>query len=134
MNEHIKYIKELAIRDGRYNPAAFLFVSEAIVITANWLRNGVLEEDDGGNNRGTGSEFHVSGRELLAGIKRIASERWGAMAKVVFNSWKVYRTDDFGEIVYCMVMDKGMNWQKRECDSIDDFREVYDFSSAFYDL
>ena len=134
MNEHLKYIRELARNDGRYSSAAFIFVSEAIIITAKWLRDGVLEEDDGNNNRGQNSEFHVSGRELLAGIRRIARERWGDMAKAVFNSWNVYKTDDFGEIVYCMVNDKGMNWQKRECDSIDDFKNVYNFTTAFNDL
>ncbi len=134
MNEHLKYIKELAKKDGRYSPEAFIFVSEAIVITANWLRKGMLTEDDGHNQRGQGSEFHVSGRELLAGIKRIARERWGCMAKAVFNSWNVYKTDDFGEIVYCMVNDEGMNWQKRDCDSIDDFKNVYEFSNTFEDF
>ena len=134
MNEHLKYIRELAQRDGRYSYAAFIFVSEAIIITAKWLRDGVLEEDDVGNTRGQNAEFHVSGRELLAGIQKIACERWGSMAKTVFNSWNVYKTDDFGEIVYCMVNDKGMNWQKRECDSIDDFKDVYNFSTAFNDI
>ncbi len=134
MNEQLRYIKELAKRDGRYSPAAFIFISEAIVITANWLRNGLLDEDDTGNVRGDGSEFHVSGKELLMGIRKLAKERWGVMAKTVFNSWNVYKTDDFGEIVYCMVGDEEMNWQKRECDSIDDFHDVYDFSTTFDSL
>ena len=131
MNEHLKYIKQLARKDGRYKPEAFIFISEAINITAQWIRKGELEENDCGKNRGGEHEFHVSGKELLMGIRKLAQERWGNMAKKVFNSWNIYKTDDFGNIVYCMVEDENMNWQKRECDTIDDFIDGYDFETAF---
>ncbi len=132
--DHLKYIRELAERDGRYAPEAFMFVSEAIAYTAQWLRDGELEENDPGGVRGGGSEFHVSGRELLAGIKRLASERWGMMAPAVLANWRVYRTEDFGEIVFCMVEDETMQWKKRECDRREDFADGYDFSEAFSDI
>lgn len=132
--DHVKYIKELARRDGRYSPEAFLFVSEAIAITAQWIKEGELDEDDCGSTRGHGDEFHVSGKELLSGIKKVARQRWGSMSAAVFRSWGVRRTEDFGEIVFCMVEDDTMQWRKRECDTREDFAGGYDFATAFSDV
>lgn len=133
-HEHLKYIKELAERDGRYAPEAFVFVSEAIGVTAAWLKDGTLTENDIGHTRGADGEFHVSGRELLAGIRKLAGERWGALAGQVLLRWGVRRTADFGEIVFCMVEDEKLQWRKRECDSRADFAGGFDLATAFRDL
>ena len=34
---------------------------------------------------------HVSGRELCWGLRDFALERWGLLARVVLNSWRVRR-------------------------------------------
>lgn len=129
--EHLQIIRDISRRDGRYSPEAFLFVTEAIAHTAKWLQDGSLRENDITTSRGGDGEFHVSGQELLEGIRRLAVERWGMMAPTVFHRWGVFRTEDFGEIVFCMVGDEKLKWRKRECDRIEDFADGFDFSTTF---
>ena len=78
---------------------------------------------------------HITGRELLEGIKDLALKRYGRMAKAVLNSWGIMTTDDIGAIVFNLV-DAGL-LSKTEEDHIEDFHDVYDFEAAFvgsYDI
>jgi len=72
---------------------------------------------------------HVSGRELLEAIRRLAREQFGLMTPDVLASWGVRCTEDFGEIVFNLV-DEGL-LSKTDQDSRDDFRGVYAFDEAF---
>jgi uncharacterized repeat protein (TIGR04138 family) len=76
-----------------------------------------------------GPVFHVTGRELLEGIRRYAMKHFGLMARTVFETWGLHKTDDFGEIVFKLV-DAGL-MRKTEADTREDFRQVYDFAQAF---
>lgn len=110
---------QIIAQDPRYKPEAYLFVHDALGHT--WAR---LDQ-----------RRHVTGRELLDGIKYLALERYGPMARAVLNSWGVRTTDDFGAIVFNLV-DAGL-LSKTEEDDIEDFRDVYDFDDVFvrsYDL
>ena len=127
-----EHIRKIAKTDGRYRAEAFFFVSEAIGYTVTAVKAGRIAAR-AGENRGTGDEFHVSGRELLEGIRLAALEKWGRLAPAVFRHWGVFRTEDFGEIVFLMVEDEEMAWSKRDCDTRDDFRNGYDFAEAFKD-
>lgn len=129
--DHVRMVRRLAERDGRYRPEAFLFVSEAVAHTQGWVRKGEIPRTENDDARGGEGEFHVSGQELLRGILRLSRERWGELAPVVLGQWGVYRTEDFGEIVFLMVEDEEMQWKKRECDRREDFAEGFDFKSAF---
>lgn len=131
MKDHIERIHYLARSDKRYAPEAFFFVSEAIARTVEWVRKGELAPTDQEHERGEGEEYHVSGQELLVGIRRLARERWGLMARYVFDVWGVRRTEDFGEIVFLMVEDPELQWRKRENDTREDFAAGYDFKDAF---
>ena len=51
------------------------------------------------------------------------------LARTVLARWNIRRTYDFGRIVFAMV-DNGL-MQKTEEDSIEDFRDVFDFKHAF---
>jgi len=104
---------EIVRKDVRYTREAYDFVSEALQYTIK--RKGV--------------PGHISGQELLAGIRGYAKERFGLLARAVFNSWGVKRTEDFGEIVFNMV--KHNLLQKRAEDSIADFCDGYNFRHAF---
>jgi uncharacterized repeat protein (TIGR04138 family) len=127
----VERIRILATEDGQYLPEAFFFVSDAIRHTVEWIKERSLEEDATGGPRGGEGEFHVSGRELLSGIRRLAYERWGQLAPVVFRRWGVTRTEDFGRIVFLMVEDPVLGWKKRESDRLEDFAGGYDFRTAF---
>ncbi len=72
---------------------------------------------------------HVTGQQLLEGIRKLGIERYGGMAKIVFEHWGVKATLDFGNIVINMVNEKVLS--KTPEDSIDDFRDVYDFEDVF---
>jgi len=72
---------------------------------------------------------HVSGRELLDGIRQYAIEQYGALAKTVLNYWGVYKTEDFGKIVFALV-DVGI-LRKQPDDKLEEFVDVYDFDEVF---
>ena len=72
---------------------------------------------------------HVSGQELLAGIRSYALEQFGPMTLTVLNEWGVRRSEDFGELVFNMVENHLLAKTKK--DSREDFKDGYDFDEAF---
>jgi uncharacterized repeat protein (TIGR04138 family) len=73
--------------DGRYHVNAYRFVYEALDYTVKQLEK----------------KRHITGRELLEGIKNLALEQFGALAIMVFDVWGVHKTADFGNIVFNLV-------------------------------
>jgi uncharacterized repeat protein (TIGR04138 family) len=106
-------LEQAIAKDPRYKPEAYVFVHDAL--DHIWAR---LEQ-----------RRHITGRELLGGIKDLALQRYGPMAKAVLNSWGVKTTDDFGAIVFNLV-NAGI-LSKTEEDRIEDFHDVYDFDEVF---
>jgi uncharacterized repeat protein (TIGR04138 family) len=72
---------------------------------------------------------HISGRELTEGVKNLALERYGPMARTVLEHWGIHETGDVGGVVFALV-DQGV-LVKQEGDSLDDFQDVFDFEEAF---
>jgi uncharacterized repeat protein (TIGR04138 family) len=108
-------LRKLAEKDGRFAIEAYLFVYDALPV-AQKLH---------------GRERHVSGRELLDGIRVLARKRYGRVAKLVLNCWGVKTTDDFGAIVFNLVNNGLMS--KTEEDKVEEFHSVFDFDRAFVD-
>jgi uncharacterized repeat protein (TIGR04138 family) len=106
-------------KDPRYARDAYQFVREALDYTK---RN--LGREDRGCVR-----LHVTGQELLAGIRDFALTQFGPMAMAVFAEWGVHECRDFGEIVFNMV-EFGL-LAKTDKDSRADFDGGYDFYEAF---
>lgn len=79
-------------RDARYHRDAYLFVREALEYT---------QKTSGQDKRGR--MRHVSGQELLAGIRDFALDQFGPMAMTVLEEWGIRQCEDFGEIVFNMV-------------------------------
>jgi len=100
-------------KDIRYQREAYNFVFEALEYTLKKI----------------GKRRHISGGELLDGIRKYALQQFGPLSKMVFNKWGVSRTDDFGEIVFNLVEVGLMG--KTEEDSKDDFKDRYDFNEVF---
>jgi len=109
----IKNIEEIIQKDNRYKADAYEFVMQGLWFTQNKLKK----------------KGHVSGRELLEGIREFAIEQYGPMVKILLEHWGIKRTQDFGELVFNMV-EKGV-LGKNEEDSRQDFSDVYDFQQAF---
>ena len=72
---------------------------------------------------------HITGKELLEGIREYALEQFGPMARTVLNYWGIAKTDDFGNIVFALV-EAGI-LRKQPEDKIEDFKKIYDFKEAF---
>lgn len=72
---------------------------------------------------------HITGTELLDGIREYAIEQYGPMAKLVLNYWGITKTIDFGHIVFALV-EVGI-LRKQPEDKIEDFDNIYDFDEAF---
>jgi uncharacterized repeat protein (TIGR04138 family) len=111
-------VDEIVRAEGRYDPDAYYFVREGLDFTIKMLKK---------DSRGAGR--HVSGQELLDGLRRYAIDQFGPMAKTVLAYWGVKQCEDFGEIVFRMV-DKGI-LGKTEQDTREDFKNGYDFDEAF---
>jgi uncharacterized repeat protein (TIGR04138 family) len=105
-------------KDPRYERDAYLFVREALDHTQK-----TIGKDSRGRIR------HVTGQELLGGIRDYAVSQFGPMASTVLEEWGIHSCSDFGEIVFNMV-DIGL-LAKTERDSRSDFAGGYDFFDAF---
>ncbi|MFM1768712.1 MAG: hypothetical protein RJA22_1241 [Verrucomicrobiota bacterium] len=117
-------LESILAKDPRYPREAYLFLREALDHTTKHVvrqgREGARKE-----NR------HVSGQELLEGIRLFALEQFGPMTLTVLHEWGIRRCEDFGEIVFNMVEANLLG--KTEKDSRDDFKGGYDFEEAFRD-
>lgn len=112
-NDFYQIVERIYAKDSRYKPDSYEFVMQALHFTQNRLKK----------------QGHLTGGELLEGIRQFAIEQYGPMAKTVLNHWGIAKTQDFGNIVYNMVEEKLLS--KTDTDSIDDFRDVYDFEVVF---
>jgi len=83
-------------KDPRYTRDAYLFVREALDRTQQTIARRTLEE-----------VRHVTGQELLAGIRDFALSEFGPMAMMVLSEWGIRTSRDFGEIVFNMVENGG---------------------------
>jgi uncharacterized repeat protein (TIGR04138 family) len=106
----------------RYHPQAYLFVTEALRLTQEILgREPGSEEDE--------QSAHISGRELLDGVRVMAQRQFGMLAPTVFKAWGVNATEDFGHIVFELV-ERG-ELRKTDRDQLSDFQDVYAFDAVF---
>jgi uncharacterized repeat protein (TIGR04138 family) len=126
MSERPSSLLELALRDSRYAPEAYEFLQHALAYTQRMLGK---EPPSAESIDPTNQAYHVSGTDLLEGVRRFALDQFGMMAAVVFQVWGIRSTRDFGLMVFNLV-DAGL-WCKTELDRIEQFDEVYDFEDAF---
>src|SRR5262245_49135371 len=120
---HIQCLEEMVQRDPRYAYEAYEFVFAALTHTLKRLGRAPDQPSEESPEEG-GAEPHVSGAELLDGIRDLALREFGLMARTVFRMWGIDRTDDFGEIVFNLIEANLMS--KTESDCRADFADVYD--------
>jgi uncharacterized repeat protein (TIGR04138 family) len=113
-------VEEICKADPRYDRDAYVFVREGLDFTLKSLKKHTLTNP---------VQRHVSGQELLAGLRQHTLNEFGPMAKTVLEYWGIRRCEDFGEIVFNMV-ERGV-LGKTENDSRADFRGGFDFDEAF---
>src|SRR5512140_2491946 len=100
-------------KDGRYRAEAYQFVRDALDYRAEHLE----------------SRGHITGRDLLEGVRLLALERYGPMARLVLNHWGVGRGEDVGNIVFQLVEAGVMS--KTDQDTLADFEGVIQFDDEF---
>lgn len=109
----------LALKDGRFSPEAFRFLFESLPHAVRLA----------GKERAQGTERHVTGQEVLAGMRVYASQLFGPLAAPVWRSWGVQRTLDWGHIVFLLV--EGGLLSRQESDQVSDFDSDLDFEESF---
>jgi uncharacterized repeat protein (TIGR04138 family) len=115
-------------RKTRYHVDATEFVFDALRHTQERLGRAVESKAESRLQDLDDEQFHITGQELLHGIREFALQRFGLMARLVFASWNVTCTEDFGRIVFELVEQGRM--RKTERDQLDDFAGVYEFEQA----
>src|SRR3954471_4685295 len=107
--------------DARFDRKAYNFVRQALDHTVKEVKRK--------NPERTGKSQHVSGAELLEGIRAYALEQYGPLTKTVLNTWGIRRCADFGDIVFNLI--EYNVFSKTENDRREDFADLYDFEDAF---
>ena len=127
-------LDQIVQKDARYHREAYLFVREALDYTQKCMSKAPKGESrqgagGGGEEASDNRARHVSGQELLNGIRGFALEQFGPMALMLFQEWGLKGCEDVGEIVFNMVENNLM--AKTKNDSREDYRGGYDFEEAF---
>ncbi|MFN7876114.1 MAG: Minf_1886 family protein [Pirellula sp.] len=126
MNEQILAIIELLQKDQRYHLEAYQFVREGLGYAQKVMKMPATKED--GVETGA-KDHHLTGQQLCVALKEYALDRYGYLAQTVLNSWGIYSTSDFGEIVYNLIRIKEM--RKSKTDRREDFDDQFEFEEAF---
>lgn len=105
-------------QDPRYEREAYDLLREALDFTQQQV-----------HKKSHGKVRHVTGQELLAGVREYVLQQFGPMSLTVLEEWGIHNTRDIGEIVFNMVENRLL--AKTDEDSRADFNNGYDFEEAF---
>ena len=111
-------LDSIVASDPRYHRDAYVFLRDALDFTTKQQKK----------IKGT-TVRHVAGPELLDGVRQYALKEFGPMVITVFGSWGVHSCEDIGHMVFNLI-GAGI-FGKTEEDSIEDFKNVYNFQDAF---
>ena len=106
-------LDQLQERNPRFDTRAYVFVLAALHSVIHQLPE----------------PRHISGRELAEGVRGLAIERFGPLARTVLEHWGIHATEDLGGVVFALV-EQGI-LTKQDDDRPEDFVDVFDFQEAF---
>ena len=111
-------LESLISNDPRYQRDGYIFLRDALDFTTKQQKKikGV-------------SVRHVTGPELLDGVRQYALKEFGPMVMTVFDSWGIHSCEDIGHMVFNLI-GAGV-FGKTDEDSIEDFKNVFDFQEVF---
>jgi len=110
-------LEHIVQQDSRFDREAYHFLRDALDFTIK-ARKKARELDP-----------HVTGQQLLEGVRQYALKQYGPMVPTVLEYWGVRRCEDFGDMVFNFI--KAGVFGKSETDSVDDFKGGYSFHDAF---
>ena len=111
-------LDSIVATDPRYQRDAYVFLRDALDFTTKQQK-----KVKGATVR------HVTGPELLAGVRQYALKEFGPLVMTVFDNWGIHSCEDIGNMVFNLI-GAGI-FGKTEEDSIEDFKDVYDFGASF---
>jgi uncharacterized repeat protein (TIGR04138 family) len=111
-------VSEIVENDPSYDARAYSFVRDGLDYTMKMLKRS-----------NSPSQRHVSGAELLEGLRKHTLNEFGPMGKLVLNEWGVHQCEDFGKIVFTLVSHGILG--KSDADRPDDFSPGFSFDEAF---
>jgi uncharacterized repeat protein (TIGR04138 family) len=112
-------VESIVAHDPRYDREAYAFVRDALDFTIKLRKKSSKDE----------AQRHVSGQELLEGVRQFALKEFGPMVTTVFGYWGVAKCEDVGQIVFNLINEKIFG--KSDHDTIEDFKTGFDFHEAF---
>jgi uncharacterized repeat protein (TIGR04138 family) len=125
-------LDELVRLDPRYAREAYEFLFASLAHTQKMLGRNFARSvppEKATESSPTGEEeCHVTGAQLLLGMRDLALREFGLMARTVFRMWGINQTDDVGEIVFNLI-DANLMSRTPE-DNRGDFHAVYDLDEA----
>lgn len=107
--------------DPRFDRKAYDFVRLGLDHTVKELRKRDAERAE--------KSRHVTGPELLDGLRAYALDQFGPLTKTVLNAWGISKCTHFGDIVFNLI--EYNVFSKTESDRREDFADIYDFDAAF---
>ena len=111
-------LDSIVTSDPRYQRDAYVFLRDALDFTTKQQK-----KIKGATVR------HVAGPELLEGVRQYALKEFGPMVITVFDNWGIHCCENIGHMVFNLI-GAGI-FGKTEEDSMEDFKNVYDFEEAF---
>ena len=111
-------LNKIVESDPRYHRDAYAFLRESLEFTQKLI-----------SKANKNQVRHITGQELLNGIREYALITFGPMTPTVFEEWGIRSCEDFGNMVFLMVENNLL--RKQEQDSMEDFKKAYSFDEAF---
>jgi uncharacterized repeat protein (TIGR04138 family) len=110
-------LMQICRRDERYRFGAYQWLlSEGLEHTMK-QHLGLTEE----------TRRHMTGREIAEGLRALAREQFGPLARDVWRHWGINATRDWGNIVYNLI-DAGL-LHKHDEDRVEDFQDIYNLDA-----
>ena len=111
--EFYSIVEMIHEKDPRYKADAYAFVMEALSYTQKKFK----------------APRHVTGQQMLEGMKEFLLDQYGPLALTVLEYWGIKNTEDFGNIIFHLVANQILS--KTEDDNFETFRQGYDFNEVF---
>jgi uncharacterized repeat protein (TIGR04138 family) len=113
----------------KFHPNAYKFVFAALRYSQEHLGRSSDEQVVDQSSEIEADESHITGQELLDGVRKLALRQFGLMTQTVFRQWGIRDTGDFGRIVFEMIERGQMT--KTDRDQLSDFLDIYEFEEVF---
>ena len=104
-------------RDKRFDPHAYFFLKDALDFTLKRIAEG-----------NSGQPRHVSGPELVTGLRDLALEQFGPMAATLMHEWGVRQCGDIGDMVFHLIEEQIFG--KQDSDRQEDFAGNFDLEES----